>query len=216
MAALKYEVLRVEAEGAGGVARARVVQFSGVHGVGKTELIARLAELHSDWVPLNEFSSPKPPYPFGTPGERGFINEVWVLRQLLERNKWRPPIEAEVVLADRGFEDALVYSRVLLDDQLFKLFEDVWRSLYELYQYKPALIILLDAPVDIILKRIRSRGRPTMKEWREDDEGYVASLKERFLELVAPLKEVEVVKADSLDDEIKAVERILVERGIIP
>ena len=197
------------------MARAKVVQISGVHGVGKTELIARLAELHRDWVPLDEFSSPKPPYPFGSLGEKGFINEVWVLRQLLERNRWRPPAEAKVVLADRGFEDALVYSRVLLNDELFELFEEIWRILYGLYQYRPTLIILLDAPVNVILERIRSRGRPTMREWREDDEKYIASLREKFLELVAPLEVVEVVKADSLDDEAKTVERILVERGII-
>lgn len=155
------------------------VQVSGVHGVGKTSLVESLSSKRG-WTALKEEVCEEPLFPLGSTGHRGFANELWILSNMLYSR--RRAIEG-VVLCDRGFEDALAYSSVLLDGELFHAFKAIWRRLYEIYPFKPDLVLLLHDDPERIKRNVERRARPTMAEWRENDIDYITRVQEAFLKI---------------------------------
>ena len=180
------------------------VQISGVHGVGKTSLIEALSKKHG-WIAFKEDFKEMPPYPFGSTGYRGFINEIWILSYLISSR--RLALDG-IVLCDRGFEDALAYSRALLDDELFRIFRDVWGKLYEGYLYKPDIIILLYGDPLMVKHNVESRCRKTMLEWRENDLDYICKVQEAFLSLIKG-DNVFLIEANSFDKVLAEAEDII-------
>ena len=180
------------------------MQISGVHGIGKTSLVDKLSKRHG-WFAFKEEFDSSPPYPLGSVGFKGFVNEMWILSNLLSSRK--KGLNG-VVLCDRGFEDALAYSRALLDDELFNAFKEVWKRLYEIYPYKPDIIILLHGDPLMIKRNVESRSRKTMVEWRENDLEYILRVQDAFLSLVKG-DNVFLIEVDSFDRVLSEAEDII-------
>ena len=103
------------------------------------------------------------------------------------------------VLDRTWYEDAEVFGRGLYEEGFMNV--DDWQLYERLYSellYAPAarpprLMLYLHGPLDVILERIATRGRP--KE-READPGYFASLHERYERWIADFKKCPLLKLD--------------------
>jgi deoxyguanosine kinase len=69
---------------------------------------------------------------------------------------------AQVRIADYMLEKDRLFARIVLDDEEFKLYEQVYARL-AMDAPTPDLVVFLHAPVDILLQRIDRRGIPFEK-----------------------------------------------------
>jgi deoxyadenosine/deoxycytidine kinase len=103
------------------------------------------------------------------------------------------------VLDRTWYEDAEVFARGLFDQG--SLSADDWTLYQQLYAEllhapaarPPRLLLYLHGPLDTILERIHTRGRPTE---RDTDPAYFAALHERYKRWIAGFKRCAVVPLD--------------------
>jgi 2-amino-4-hydroxy-6-hydroxymethyldihydropteridine diphosphokinase len=138
------------------------VALAGPIGVGKTHLAARLAETAGaeridervDTCRLQRF--------YADPSGSAWQVEIEFLRQrarLLAADRPGWSHRDRVAVSDFWFEQSLAFAGVWLPPsrlaEFEKLYDQASRNVVE-----PRLIVLLDAPVERLLERIRRRGRP--------------------------------------------------------
>jgi deoxyguanosine kinase len=140
----------------------RHIAVEGPIGVGKTTLVERLAERLEATMLLEEWAANPFLKPFydGTQGS-AFQVEIFFLlsryrqqQELLQRNLF-----SEVTLSDYIFDKSRLFAYLNLDDSELMLYERLWGLLAEAVP-RPDLVIYLQAPTDVLLKRIHGRGRP--------------------------------------------------------
>ncbi len=124
---------------------------------------------------LPEFVDP-PRYPFGSRDkEVAFRAELWVLQQMLKRNRILSRVERGVVVCDRSPLCVLAYSYALCSREDYELL----REMYMLVDWIEDVIFYFEETVDSVLPKIKMRqGRP--KEWNEDDSDYVRRILEGY------------------------------------
>lgn len=157
----------------------RYVIVEGPIGVGKTTLVHRLAaraharlvmEVFEENPFLPDFYRDRARYAFQT--ELFFLLSRYRQQQGLQQQE----LFAQVTLADYIFRKNLIFSGLTLEDAEWNLYIDVYQALAPQI-LKPDLLVLLDAPLDVLLERIRHRGR----DFEQDmDEQYLDELARRY------------------------------------
>jgi deoxyadenosine/deoxycytidine kinase len=138
------------------------IAVEGVIGVGKTLVTQRLAERLDATTVLEDWAS----NPFLKPfydGQAGaaFQTELFFLlsryrqqQELLQRRLF-----SQATLCDYVFEKSKLFAYLNLDDSELLIYEKLYSLLAETVP-RPDLVVYLQAPTEVLLRRIRQRGRP--------------------------------------------------------
>ena len=143
---------------------ASYVAITGGIAAGKSHLARRLAEAlpaqliaeEPDWPRLDAF--------YADPAGQGWPMELEFLNQragLLER------LEKQWAVSDFWFDQSPAFARAWLPPEQLPAFIDRWKEVRRGVP-RPKLIVLLDAPAETLLARLRSRGRPCEQRLTED------------------------------------------------
>ena len=140
----------------------RYIAIEGVIGVGKTTLVEALAERLDATQVLEEWEE----NPFLKPfydgkAHSGFQTELFFLlsRYRQQRELAQRKLFADTLVADYVFEKSRLFAYLNLDDSDLLIFDKLYATLAEGLP-KPDLIIYLQAPTDLLMRRIQGRGRP--------------------------------------------------------
>jgi deoxyadenosine/deoxycytidine kinase len=146
------------------------IAIDGPIGVGKTSVVERLAQRLEASSLLEEWSQ----NPFlkafyeGATGA-SFQTELFFLlsrykqqQELLQRKLFTP-----ITIVDYVFEKSKLFAYLNLDDSEVLLYEKLYDLLAESVP-RPDLVVYLQAPTEILMKRIRSRGRPEEDQLSEE------------------------------------------------
>lgn len=136
------------------------IVVEGPIGVGKTSLARRLADsFGSELVLEGAAENPFLERFYRNPREGALSTQLFFLLQrarqlqdLRQGDMFRP-----VRVADFLMEKDQLFARLTLDDQEYKLYEQVYEHL-TLDAPQPDLVIYLQAPVDVLMARIAKRG----------------------------------------------------------
>lgn len=178
----------------------RFVTVEGPIGVGKTTLAHRLAE-HFGYPVLLEPAADNPFLDrFYREGRRHalptqlyfLLNRARQLADLPQDDLVGPSLVADFLL-----EKDDLFARMTLDDHEYALYRQIYDNL-EISPPRPDLVIYLQAPVNVLLSRIRRRG---IAYERDIESGYLETLNRAYTEFfhyydAAPLL---VVNASEID-----------------
>ena len=155
------------------------IGIEGVIGVGKTAVVERLAERLDATLVLEEWAQ----NPFlksfydGAPGA-AFQMELFFLlsryrqqQELVQRKLFQ-----EATLSDYVFEKSKLFAYLNLEDSELLIYEKLFSLLSESVP-RPDLVVYLQAPTEVLLKRIRALGRP--EETRLSEE-YLAEVNRAY------------------------------------
>jgi len=155
------------------------IGIEGVIGVGKTAVVERLAERLDATLVLEEWAQ----NPFlksfydGAPGA-AFQMELFFLlsryrqqQELVQRKLFQ-----EATLSDYVFEKSKLFAYLNLEDSELLIYEKLFSLLSESVP-RPELVVYLQAPTEVLLKRIRALGRP--EETRLSEE-YLAEVNRAY------------------------------------
>ncbi len=146
------------------------IAVEGVIGVGKTTVVEKLAERLEATTTLEEWGQNPFLKPFydGAPGAP-FQAELFFLlsryrqqQELLQRNLF-----STVTLSDYLFEKSRIFAYLNLEDSELLIYEKLFGLLAEGVP-RPDLVIYLQAPTEVLMKRIRTRGRPEESRLSEE------------------------------------------------
>ena len=155
------------------------IAVEGVIGVGKTTVVEKLAERLEATTTLEEWGQNPFLKPFydGAPGAP-FQAELFFLlsryrqqQELLQRNLF-----STVTLSDYLFEKSRIFAYLNLEDSELLIYEKLFGLLAEGVP-RPDLVVYLQAPTEVLMKRIRTRGRP--EETRLSEE-YLAEVNRAY------------------------------------
>jgi deoxyadenosine/deoxycytidine kinase len=155
------------------------IGIEGVVGVGKTAVVERLAERFDATLVLEEWAA----NPFlkafyeGAPGA-AFQTELFFLlsryrqqQELVQRKLFQ-----EATLSDYVFERSKLFAYLNLEDSELLIYEKLFSLLSESVP-RPDLVVYLQAPTEVLIRRIRDRGRP--EETRLSEE-YLAEVNRAY------------------------------------
>jgi deoxyguanosine kinase len=155
------------------------IVVEGPLGVGKTSLTQLLAERLKGETLLEDVEG----HPFLTkfyrnPRKYAFQTQVFFLLRRYQQTAEIHQLDLfkEVVVSDYLFEKDRIFARINLDDQEFWLYEQVFQLLNRT-AVVPDLVIFLQAKTDVLLERIRKRGRKFEKGVSPD---YIESINQAF------------------------------------
>jgi deoxyguanosine kinase len=138
------------------------IAVEGVIGVGKTLVVQRLAERLDASTVLEDWASNPFLKPFydGQPGA-AFQAELFFLlsRYRQQQELVQRRLFSQATLCDYVFEKSKLFAYLNLDDSELLIYEKLYSLLAETVP-RPDLVIYLQAPTDVLLRRIRQRGRP--------------------------------------------------------
>jgi deoxyadenosine/deoxycytidine kinase len=138
------------------------IAVEGVIGVGKTLVTQRLAERLDAATVLEDWAS-NPFLKAFYDGQAGaaFQTELFFLlsryrqqQELLQRRLF-----SQATLCDYVFEKSKLFAYLNLDDSELLIYEKLYALLAESVP-RPDLVVYLQAPTEVLLRRIRQRGRP--------------------------------------------------------
>jgi deoxyadenosine/deoxycytidine kinase len=148
-------------------------------GVGKTSLTSLLAdelgarlilERAEDNPFLTDFYKDTARYRFQT--QMFFL----LSRYSQQQEMFQPDLFTRITMSDYLFDKDRIFAYLTLDEQELSLYEQFYRIL-EPKIVKPDLVIFLQADTDMLLKRIKQRGRSFEKEINHD---YIAAVNEAY------------------------------------
>ena len=194
------------------------IALEGAIGVGKTAVAERLAQRLEASALLEEWGSNPFLKPFydGRPGA-AFQAEVFFLlsrhrqqQELLQRNLF-----TQASIADYVFEKSRLFAYLNLEDSELGVYEKLYTLLAE-GMPRPDLVVYLQAPTEVLMRRIRQRGRPEESHLSEE---YLAEVNRAYNHyffhythtplLVVNTADVDFVKHESdLDDLIKQIRQM--------
>ncbi|MAT66542.1 MAG: deoxynucleoside kinase [Gammaproteobacteria bacterium] len=176
------------------------IVVEGPIGVGKTSLAQRLAESFGcDLLLEGADDNPFLERFYRNPREGALPTQLFFLLQraqqmqaLRQADMFQP-----VRVADFLIEKDRLFAQLTLDEQEYRLYEQVYSHL-TLDAPSPDLVIYLQAPVEVLLKRIHKRARP---HERSIDAAYLERLSEGYMRFfydyeAAPLL---IVNAEHID-----------------
>jgi deoxyadenosine/deoxycytidine kinase len=136
--------------------------IEGPIGVGKTSLVERLS-LHFGGETLLEGAEENPFLQrfYDNPDEAAFPAQLYFLFQRSRQmNELRQgDMFRQRLIADFMLEKDRLFAQINLDTEELKLYEQVYEKM-TLEAPAPDLVVYLQAPVDVLMSRIRKRARP--------------------------------------------------------
>ena len=139
------------------------IAVEGPIGVGKSSVVERLAERLEARTVLEEWGQNPFLSPFydGSPGA-AFQTELFFL---LSRYRQQQELQQRRLFQQRRrssdyvFEKSKLFAYLNLDDCELLIYEKLYALLAESVP-RPDLVVYLQAPTEVLMKRIRTRGRP--------------------------------------------------------
>jgi len=191
------------------------IALEGPIGVGKTAVVQRLAERLDATKALEEWGE----NPFLKPfydGKSGAVFQVELFfllsryrqqQELLQRRLFQ-----QLTISDYIFEKSKIFAYLNLDDSELLIYEKLYGLLTDGVP-RPDLVVYLQASTEILMKRIRARGRPEEAQLSEE---YLAEVNRAYNYyffhynqtplLVVNTTDVDFVKrSQDLDDLIKQI-----------
>lgn len=176
------------------------IAVEGPIGVGKTSLARRLADtLGAQGVFEEAEANPFLPRFYREPREAALPTQLSFLFQrarkletLAQSDLFTPARVADFVL-----EKDLLFAEVTLDDAELALYQEVYRRVAPRAP-RPDLVVYLQAPVDVLMKRIASRGRDFERPVTRDYLERVAEAYARFFHHYTQSR-VLIVNASAVD-----------------
>lgn len=157
----------------------RYIAIEGVIGVGKTTLVDALAERLDATQVLEEWEENPFLKPFydGKP-HSAFQTELFFLlsRYRQQRELVQRKLFADTLVADYVFEKSRLFAYLNLDDSDLLIFDKLYATLSEGLP-KPDVVVYLQAPTEILMKRIQGRGRPEERKIARD---YITELGQAY------------------------------------
>lgn len=193
--------------------RSTYIVIEGIDGTGKTELAARL--VHPLLARGHSISS------FREPTDKFLRSEFARLRKLdpfaatlcytVDRALLRPHIEralemGDIVIQDRSLYSALAYQFPGLSPEAWREVERIERDV----AIEPDLILYLDAPVEVAMKRVESRGQRDAFE----DEPYLVRVKRKFEQMFQPPRWVRIDATGTPDNTLEQAMNALQSIGL--
>jgi deoxyadenosine/deoxycytidine kinase len=157
----------------------RYIVIEGPLGVGKTSLARLLAEkLNGETLLEGVEGNPFLTRFYGDPKNYAFQTQIYFLLRRYQRvsELHQMDLFRRVVVTDYLFEKDRIFARINLDDHEFWLYEQLFQLLHRRI-LSPDLVIFLQARSDVLLERIRKRGRKFEKGVSLD---YVESVNRAF------------------------------------
>jgi len=157
----------------------RYVVVEGPIGVGKTTLVHRMAERVRARVVLEVFEeNPFLAHFYQDRGAFAFQTELFFLlsRYRQQQQVNQGSLFADVTLSDYLFHKNLIFSGLTLTEAEWKLYLDIYEALAPQVA-TPDLVVVLDAPLPVLMERIRQRGRSFETNM---DEQYMDALVKRY------------------------------------
>ena len=186
------------------------IAVEGAIGVGKTAVVERLAErLDANTVLEEWWQNPFLKAFYEGSAGAAFQAELFCLlsryrqqQELLQRNLF-----TQFTLSDYLFEKSKLFAYLNLEDSELLIYEKLYALLVEAVP-RPDLVVYLQAPTEVLARRIRGRGRPEDEQLSED---YLSELNRAYNYyffhyaqtplLVVNTADVDLVKSDEdLDD----------------
>ena len=196
--------------------RFQYIAVEGVIGVGKTAVVERLAERLDATTVLEEWSQNPFLKPFyeGAPGAAFQVELFFLLsryrqqQELTQRNLFQ-----QYTVSDYVFEKSRLFAYLNLEDSELLIYEKLYALLAESVP-RPDLVVYLQAPTEVLLKRIRTRGRPEESRLSEE---YLAEVNRAYNHyffhytqtplLVVNTSDLDFVKrSEDLDDLMKQIQ----------
>ena len=195
----------------------RYIAIEGPIGVGKTALAVRLASHLDATTVLEETENPfLSDFYAGRPGAALQAQLFYLLNRHRQQISLRQGnLFAQATVSDYLFDRDKIFAYLNLDDN--ELF--IYQRLYDLLSKDvptPDLVIYLQAPTDVLTRRLRDRARDTDRETIDPEPGYLKELNEAYQHFFfhytnTPLLVVETSHLDlagsdeALDDLIKQI-----------
>jgi deoxyadenosine/deoxycytidine kinase len=191
------------------------IAVEGPIGVGKTTVVERLAERLEAATVLEEWAQ-NPFLQSFYDGRSGaaFQVEVFFLlaRHRQQQDLLQRSLFTQVTISDYVLEKSKLFAYLNLEDSELLIFDKLYALLAEGVR-RPDLVVYLQAPTEVLMKRIRGRGR---EEERGISEDYLAELNRAYNHYFfhysqTPLLVVNTADADfqkrpeDLDDLVKQV-----------
>jgi deoxyadenosine/deoxycytidine kinase len=191
------------------------IAIEGPIGVGKTTVVDRLAERLDANKVLEDWST----NPFlrsfydGQPGAAFQVELFFLLsRHRQQQELLQRQLFAQATLSDYVFEKSRLFAHLNLDDSELLIFEKLFSLLAEGVP-RPDLVVYLQAPTEVLLRRVGTRGRPEEAGFSEE---YMAEVNRAYNHyffhysatplLVVNTADVDFVKsAEDLDDLLKQI-----------
>jgi deoxyadenosine/deoxycytidine kinase len=146
------------------------IAVDGPIGVGKTAVVERLAERLDATTLLEEWGQ----NPFlksfydGAQAAAFQVELFFLLSRYRQQQELRQrSLFNQVTIADYVFEKSKLFAYLNLEDSELLIYEKLYGLLAEAAP-KPDLAIYLQAPTEVLMKRIRARGRPEEAHLSED------------------------------------------------
>ena len=193
------------------------IAIEGPIGVGKSSLAERLATRLDATTIIEESENPfLADFYSGRPGAALQAQLFYLLNRHRQQMTVRQgDLFAQTTVSDYLFDKDKIFAYLNLDDN--ELF--IYQRLYDLLSKDvplPDLVIYLQAPTDVLLRRLRDRARDLDRETIDPDPGYLKELNEAYQHFFfhytsTPLLVVETSQLDlagsdeALDDLIKQI-----------
>lgn len=159
--------------------RGRYIAVEGVIGVGKTSLAKLLAErLHAKLILEESEANPFLEDFYKDPRRHAFQTQMFFLVSRFQELKERaqPDLFHEGIVSDYLFQKDRIFANINLSDRELHLYDQI-APLLERELAPPDLVVYLQAASDVLLERIRQRGRPYE---RLMEPKYIATLVEAY------------------------------------
>ena len=194
---------------------AHFIVVEGAIGVGKTSVVERLAERMEARTVLEEWGQNPFLTPFyeGKPGAAFQIELFYLLSRYRQQQELtQRTLFERYTLSDYLFEKSKLFAYLNLDDSELLIYERLYAMLMDAVP-RPDLVVYLQAPTEVLLRRIRTRGRP--EEARLSEE-YLAEVNRAYNHyffhytatplLVVNTTDVDFAKrAEDVDDLLKQI-----------
>jgi deoxyadenosine/deoxycytidine kinase len=158
---------------------ARYIVTEGPIGVGKTSLSNLLAEeLEAHLILERAEDNPFLTDFYKDPSRYRFQTQMFFLlsRFSQQQEMAQPDLFTRIAISDYLFDKDRIFAYLNLDEHELALYEQFYHIL-EPKIVKPDLVIFLQADTDMLLKRIKQRGRPFEREISQD---YIAAVNEAY------------------------------------
>ena len=146
------------------------IAVEGPIGVGKTTVVEHLAEqldantVLEDWA-TNPFLRP---FYEGTDGASFQLELFFLLMRYRQQQELvQRKLFTQATLCDYVFEKSRLFAYLNLDDSELLIYEKLFTLLSESVP-KPDLVVYLQAPTEVLMRRVKTRGRPEESRLSEE------------------------------------------------